>query len=596
MKLISTVLTSLVHLIPIVKGLEDTNVTKELDSNTKNLSTLCTSYNLDLKIMDTSSVQCIKDNYNQLQDCIISNFNEGSKFCTFCVLVNPNSLEDDSNCECIKCVMNAVTNNNCFQEVCNGKLAEFQEFVDNNNDNVEVKERIFNKYSTELKQNDQLQYLTDDETGTIFRNFLPFEQINLVQSLLNYWVDNQSPQTLTQDAANEVDIKEDIKEEENKMEEGDQLVQPDWWKKKKKVYITVTETATDTETEWKYKVKTKIKPILKPTTTTKIVYKTKGLITETETETETEHEVKTKTDYDVKYKCKTKTETETEAEIRWKTKYETEFDTEYIKKWKTKTEAKFIFVTLTETDMKVSTRTRYRHDIVTATETEVDEFTKTVLIPRTTTTSTKFKLKFKKKTITDTTTTTSLSISTKWKKRLASTTTQTTTTTTVSTKKKFKVTKTKLLTTTTTTTTTVGQVGAVRRRRGGRLIFRTDRTATLFRRQLHPLNTSTVELKLNKDNTTSYKNITVITPMNNISNNTPVEIVVTSGASRNMIFGKISSKVLYTISLSSLVVLTLAFYTPRIGKKQLKDGSSNKKKPSSKEAHFEDFVVNLGVD
>lgn len=620
MYLSSSTLACLVYVIPgFTTGFSLENVSIDSKQTTTNPTNLCPNSNLDFTVMDTTNGQCIKDNYEQLQQCLVSNFSESSKFCSFCVLVNPTTLKDESNCECVKCVMSVLTNNNCFQDVCNGTKLELNNPEENNIDNSEIKERIYNKYGKELKQNDQLQYLTDDETGMMFRNFLPFEQINLVQSLLNHWGANSIWQTQTQETINEVAPTDEDTNENDNIEEfkeiksisnGDQLVQPDWWIKKKKGYITTTQTDTDTETHWKLKVSTKYKPVLKPTTTTKTIYKTKALITETQTATSTKREVTTKTDHDVKYKHKTTTETEIENAVRWKTKYETEYDTEIIKKWKTKTEAKFIIVTLTETDMKVSTRTRYRHDIVTATETEVDEFTKTVLIPKITKTSTKFKLKFKKTAITDTATTTSVSTATsittttslstatsvttktKWKKKLISTTTHVTTTTTVSTKKKFKVTKTKLVTTTTTTTTTTGMVGADRRRRGARMLFRTDRTATLFKRELYPMNTSTTKIEITSNNATIFKNITIITPGNNISNTSSVEVVVTSGASRTLVFRKVSPRVFLTISLSSLVIFALAYFPPITTFPK----SLTKKKSSTRESHLDEVVINLGID
>lgn len=646
MYLSTSVLSSLPYFLLLVKGkaIKDTPKLNSLENNSQQL---CPNSILNYPIADIIDSQCLQDNFEYLQNCVLSNFNETSQLCSFCVIVNPSTFEDESNCECVKCVIDTLSNNHCLQNICSGKQTiSLQDAIKDsthstkNNYNVitdDIKENIFDKYENTLKQNNQLQYLTDDYSGTTFRNFLPFEQKKLIRHLLNSWIDtgkklgrnsnkddNKDNNKVYEDVEDDVDENdnkdslnlEDLKNnllDENleneaminkKNNHNTQLYFPGWLKmgNKNPKKNTKIKGKNNAITDTQCKVKTELISVLIPTTTTKTLILTKGLITETETK----HEIVTKTDHVIKYKPKTLTETKLEKTIEWKTDVKTKQNTEYVEKWKTKTEAKFRIVTLTATDIKLSTKFKYKYATITVTDTMIVESSKTITVPKTIVTSTTTETKLSEKIITVTTTTTGVSTLTEKTKKHIVTATKFLTKTKVITKRKCKVTKTKTSIKKITKTFTIEKNGATKKKRIGRMLFQTDKSTTLNKRDFTTESSSCVNLTTSLISPTSFNNktftlISIVTPQV-----TELEIIKNSGASRTLPFEKSFAKTAITISVSSFLLISLALLIPEMNNKHLVNltkgknaniTTANKKKETNlRNAHFDEIIVNLGVD
>ena len=635
MYLSTSVLSSLIYFISIVKG-----------QIIKDSQQLCPNSILDYSITDNTDSHCLQDNFEYLQNCILSNFNQTSKFCSFCVVVNPSNFEDESNCECVKCVIDILTNSHCFQNICDGKQTVFShESINDSNDftknnynaiTVDIKERIFDKYGNTLKQNNQLQYLTDDYSGTTFRNFLPFEQKKLIKHLLKSWIENNKKingdnnkegdevEEEEEDQDDDDDVPDNVGESSNLIDSEDTMIDenlegeatinkedtyntklyfPGWLKMGNKPLTKNTKTKSIKNPSMvpQCKTKTELTPVLVPTTITKTLLSTKGLVTETKTKQETV----TTTDHVIKYKPKTLTETKLEKAIQWQTELKTKQNTEYVERWKTKTEAKFQVVTLTETDIKVSTKIKYSHAIVTVTDTKIVERIKTIAVPKTTVTSTTTETKLEKKLIIVTTTTTGVTTLTEKKKKLIVTATKLLTKTKVVTKKKCKSTKTKTSIKKVTKTFTIKKDGTTKKKRIGRMVFRAEKSATLNKRDIIPEYSSCVNLTTGVVNSASFKNktftLTSITPQI-----TELEIIKNSGSSRTLPFGKSLVKTAITVSVSSFLLLSLIYLIPDMNTKQIVNlvkGKNNNitqpnkdKRTNMRNTHFDEMIVNLGVD
>lgn len=632
MYLSTNVLSSLPYFLLLVKG-QATKDSPKLNSLENNSQQLCPNSILNYPITDIIDSQCLQNNFEYLQNCVLSNFNETSQLCSFCVIVNPSTFEDESNCECVKCVIDTLSNNHCLQSICGGRQTiSLQDAIKDsthstkNNYNAitdDIKENIFDKYGNTLKQKNQLQYLTDDYSGTTFRNFLPFEQKKLIRHLLNSWIDtgkkpgrnsNKDDDKVYENV--EDDVEDDVDENDNKdslnledlennlLDENleneaminkennhnTQLYFPGWLKmgNKNPKKNMKTKGKNNAITDTQCKVKTELISVLIPTTTTKTLLLTKGLVTETETK----REIVTKTDHVTKYKPKTLTETKLEKTIEWKTDVKTKQNTEYVEKWKTKTEAKFRIVTLTAT--------------VTVTDTMIVESSKTITVPKAIATSTTTETKLSEKIITVTTTTTGVSTLTEKTKKHIVTATKFLTKTKVITKRKCKVTKTKTSIRKVTKTFTIEKNGATKKKRIGRMLFQTDKSTTLNKRDFTIESSSYVNLTTSLISPTSFNNKTftltnVVTPQ--VTN---LEIIKDSGASRTLPFGKSFAKTAMTISVSSFLLISLALLIPEMNNKHLVNltkgkkaniTTANKKKGTNlRDAHFDEIIVNLGVD